>query len=258
MPAEGYYDRWTDLFLEEFGPIFQAGVIRTGDPPREDPEASVLEIAKRAGVESGQAILDAGCGVGGPATIIAGHYADVHISGVTPSERQVSIGNDRVHGAGLAQRVRIQKADYHDLPFPGKTFDLILFLESTGYAWDLDLVFGEAARALKPGGRLYIKDVFCRGGTLTQGERRQMATFDQLWGCERSKTVDESVKALQEAGFIGISSRSMPEVGTYTLLGAMFDLTPGGLELGKLGAEFWRRDLRPPIEFGEVIAHLAG
>jgi hypothetical protein len=32
-----FYDRWTELFLRGFGPVFQAGTLRTGEPPRRGP-----------------------------------------------------------------------------------------------------------------------------------------------------------------------------------------------------------------------------
>ncbi|MFP4554337.1 MAG: hypothetical protein ACLFRT_10820, partial [Actinomycetota bacterium] len=55
-----FYDRWTELFQRGFGPVFQAGILRTGDPPREDPERSVIALAERAGIANGDRILDAG------------------------------------------------------------------------------------------------------------------------------------------------------------------------------------------------------
>jgi SAM-dependent methyltransferase len=249
-----FYDLWSELFLSAVGPVLQAGIVPTGDPPREDPEQSVLELAVRAGLQDGDRVLDAGCGVGGPAIIVASHYRSVTIEGVTISRRQTDIGRRLVAQAGVADRVQIQTADYQRLPFRAGQFDQVLFLESTGYATDLEAAYNEAFRVLRPGGRLYVKDVFCRSGELDEGEAEEMKAFDALWSCTRSKTLTESVDAISAAGF-EVEFSSPLQVGTDRLLGSMFEPAPGGgFQLTPLGDAFWRKDLDPPIVFGEIRA----
>lgn len=235
--------------------MFQAGMVRTGDPPREDPQQSVLALVKRAGLGAGDRVLDAGCGVAGPAVIIATHYPEVVIDGVTNSERQAAIARGEITTAGLSNRVRAHVADYQQLPFLSELYDQVLFFESTGYATDLHVTYREAYRVLKPGGRLYVKDVFCNSSSLGNGEAEQMEAFDRLWGCVRSKTMDESVDAIAGAGFEVRRSAPMQDIGTSRLAGSMFlldDVT--GLRPSELGEVFMRRSLNPPIEFGEIRA----
>lgn len=241
--------------MRGFGPVFQAGMVRTGDPPREDPEQSILALVERAGLRDGDRVLDAGCGVAGPAVIIARHYPEVTIDGVTNSRHQSEIAQSEIASAGLAHRVRAQVADYQRLPFRSELYDQVLFFESTGYATDLLVTYQEAYRVLRPGGRLYVKDVFCNSSSLGNGEAEQMGAFDELWGCVRSKTMDESVDAIARAGFEVTWSGSMPDMGTSRLAGSMFlldDVT--GLRHSELGEEFMMRNLNPPIEFGEIRA----
>jgi cyclopropane fatty-acyl-phospholipid synthase-like methyltransferase len=215
----------------------------------------VLSLAARAGIGPGDRILDAGCGVAGPAMMIAGHYPGVVIDGVTISRRQAAIAASRIREAGLSSRVRVHLADFQAIPFPNGGFEQVLFLESTGYATDLDVLFGEAHRVLAPGGRLYVKDVFCRPGPLRTQEAKDLETFDRLWGCVRSKTMEESCSALTRAGFEVLRSDPMPDVGTARLLGAMYEFDNAhGLRLSELGRAFWRKGLDPPIIFGEINA----
>lgn len=250
-----FYDRWTELFQNGFGPVFQAGTIKTGQPPHEDPEQSVVVLAERAGIEDGDRVLDAGCGVGGPAAIIAGRYPNSRIDGVTNSATQARIARERLAGLGLADRVAIHVADYQALPFPERSFDVAIFLETTGYAGDVDRMYGEAARALVPGGRLYVKDVFSRPGDLSSEERAQLDSFDELWGCVRTKTLEESVAAIIAAGLVVRRARVMNDVGTALLAGSMVELEPSGhLGFTDMGARFARKDLDPPIEFAEIVA----
>ncbi|MFQ5966702.1 MAG: SAM-dependent methyltransferase [Acidimicrobiia bacterium] len=252
--TEKFYDRWTELYLRGFGPVLQAGILRTGDPPREDPEQSVLALAERAGLRDGDRIVDAGCGVAGPAIVIALGYPKTVTDGVTISKQQYAIAQREISAAGLTDRVRVHLADYQNLPFGAAEFDQALFMESTCYATDLPAAYAEAFRVLRPGGRLYVKDVFCRAGQLKDHEAVQMKAFDQLWGCVRSKTMEESVEAMVQAGFDVTQSAPMSDIGTSRLLGSMFQLDGIGLRTSELGEAFLRKDLIPPIEFGEIRA----
>lgn len=252
--SSSFYDRWTELFLDGFGPIFQAGMVRTGDPPKEDPQRSVLALAERAGLRDGDRVLDAGCGVAGPATVIARHLPRVVIDGVTNSARQAGIARRRVAEEGLTSRVRIHVADYHALPFRSGEFDQVLFFETTGYSTDLEAAYREAYRVLEPAGRLYVKDVFCRSGRLDSEDKAGMERFDRLWGCARSKTIVESVDAMTLAGFEVSFASTMTDVGTARLAGSMVSLADDRLVLTDLGRSFLSQDLEAPIEFGEILA----
>ena len=251
-----FYDRWTDLFLRGFGPVLQAGIVKTGDPAREDPQGSILALAERAGLQDGDWVLDAGCGVAGPAIIIASQYPNLVIDAVTNSAHQCAIARSEVAAAGLAQRVRPHLANYERLPFASGSFDQVLYFESTGYATDLRATYGEAWRVLRPGGRLYVKDVFCSSASLSDRETQEMAAFDELWGCVRSKTLVETVEAIVGAGLEVVSSGLLQNVGTSRFAGSMFHLDgEEGLRPTELGMAFLRRGLNPPIEFGEVRAY---
>jgi SAM-dependent methyltransferase len=250
-----FYDRWTDLFLRGFGPVLQAGIVKTGNPPREDPQRSILALAERAGLRDGDRVLDAGCGVAGPARIIASKYPNVVIYAVTNSVHQCAIARSEVAADRLTQRVRPYVANYEQLPFASGSFDQVLFFESTGYANDLRATYGEACRVLRPGGRLYVKDVFCSSASLSDSETQAMAAFDQLWGCVRSKSLVETVEAIAGAGLEVVSSGVLQNVGTSRFAGSMFHLDrEEGLRPTELGMTFLRRSLNPPIEFGEVRA----
>lgn len=254
-PSSEFYDRWTELFLRGFGPVLQAGILKTGDPSREDPHQSVLALAERAGLRDGDRVLDAGCGVAGPAIIIASEYPNVVVDAVTNSEHQCAIARSEVAAAGLRGRVRPHVADYEQLPFRSGSFDQILFLESTCYAIDLGATYREAHRVLESGGRLYVKDVFRSSEWLPGDQAKQMAAFDELWGCVRSKTLVETAEAITAAGLEVVSSGPLEDIGTSRFAGSMFHLDrEEGLRPTELGMAFLRRGLNPPIEFGEVRA----
>lgn len=254
LDTGSFYDRWTELFLAGSGPVFQAGTLRTGDPPREVPQRSVLALAERAGLRDGQRVLDAGCGVAGPATIIAHHFPAVVVDCVTNSHRQAAIARRRIVEAGLPDRVNVHVADYQTLPFRSERFDKVLFLESTGYATDLVATYREAHRVLVPGGSLYVKDVFTKEGPLSADETAAMERFDRHWGCVRTKTIPESTSAMAAAGFDVVRAAALADIGTARLVGTMLSITENGIDLTDLGRSFFDAGLSGPIEFAEIVA----
>ncbi len=155
-PAQvgAFYDRTNDAFLRVYGEVIQA--FRTRD-------VSILldyQIAS-IGFESGQHVLDAGCGVCGPALYFSRH-ADVSVDAVTVSAVQAQQAQQRIDAAGLGSRVSVRRASYQDLAaeFPAERFDVVYFLESFGHSDDIERTLAAAWAVLKPGGTLYIKDLF--------------------------------------------------------------------------------------------------
>jgi cyclopropane fatty-acyl-phospholipid synthase-like methyltransferase len=251
-----FYDRWTPVMVAAAGTTLQGGLVtRTATPS--SPAASARYLAELAGVAPGDRVLDAGCGVGGPALAIACGVPDVVIDGVTVSEVQVRMARDLIARAGLGERVRVHLADFHRLPFRPAVFDLALFLEVTGYSPDRGLLYREAARVLRPGGTVYVKDVFCRDGPLTPRQRSSMAAFDELWACVRSPTLTETVGALRAAGLVDVSAREYPFVDTQHFYESTVSRDESGLRLNTFGEAFLRFFPELPAFFGEVRARKA-
>ena len=82
----------------------------------------MLVLAQKAGLQDDDLVLDAGCGVAGPAIIIASHYPGVVIEGVTNSERQAEMatnrdrgGRHRPPGAGPGRRLSAPPVPHEDL-----------------------------------------------------------------------------------------------------------------------------------------------
>ncbi len=151
-----FYNRTTDKFMEVYGQIIQA--FRTNDV------SIYLDYTiQNAELKDGQKILDAGCGVGGPASYFATRL-DVQVEGLTVSEFQVNKSKEVLAEKTLKGNVNIRQGDYHamDEIYGTDVFDRILFLESFGHSSNKTLLIEKAFKALKPGGILYIKDLFKR------------------------------------------------------------------------------------------------
>lgn len=151
-----FYDRTTHQFLEVYGEVIQA--FRTNNVN----DYLDYTIAS-AELRDGQRILDAGCGVGGPASYFASQLY-VEIEGLTVSPVQVERSRQTLASKELKGTVHIQVGDYHQMLdiFGPEQFDRIIFLESFGHSYRQEQLIKSAYACLKPGGILYIKDLFRR------------------------------------------------------------------------------------------------
>jgi cyclopropane fatty-acyl-phospholipid synthase-like methyltransferase len=151
-----FYNDTTDKFLEVYGEVIQA--FRTKNV--NDYLDYTIESAE---LKDGQLILDAGCGVGGPASYFASKL-NVTIEGLTISNVQAEKSKKVIADKTLKGTVNIQQGDYHQMLsiFGNERFDRILFLESFGHSTHQVQLIESAYACLKPGGILYIKDLFKR------------------------------------------------------------------------------------------------
>jgi len=103
-----------DLFLDE-DRQYSCAYFPTGQETLEDAQiAKKHHIAAKLRLEPGMRVLDIGCGWGGMALTLARDYG-CHVVGITLSEEQHKLANQRVHAAGLEDRVDIRLQDYRNI-----------------------------------------------------------------------------------------------------------------------------------------------
>lgn len=152
--VKDYYERMTEAYRQGFGDIFQ------GSRP-ESTDELIDYVFDAAQLGDGQSVLDAGCGIGGPAIAFA-KKADLRIEGLTLADAQVEFARAAIAGQGLQNRVSVRQGDFHDLWsfYPQGSFDRVLFLESLCHAEDYRRAITGGRDMLRPGGLLYIKDFY--------------------------------------------------------------------------------------------------
>lgn len=205
--VRSYYEDMTEAYVAGFGEIFQ------GSRP-ESTDALLDYLVDAAAIADGMRVLDAGCGVGGPAMGIAARRA-VTIEGLTLAQAQVDQAARRIDAQGLGDRVTIRRGDFHAIGslYEPESFDRVLFLESLCHAESYAEVLGGAHRALKTGGALYIKDFYCVDNRARPGMAAgQIADLEKLNRLYRLQLPDlaSMVDLLSGLGFV-IRYMRMPD-----------------------------------------------
>ena len=143
-----YYDLATDFYEFGWGTSFHFAPRDRGENLRASLLRHQHSFADELSLEPGMCVLDAGCGVGGPAGTFARHYG-VNMVGINLSAYQVE--RARLHTRDVESLCRFVHGDFMQIPEPDDRFDAAIAIESTCHAPDRTEVFAEILRVLRPG-----------------------------------------------------------------------------------------------------------
>jgi len=102
--------------------------------------------------------LDAGCGIGLPALLLAEKIGTSgHVTGLDQSSETLKLAEELTNTVNFSERVSYQKGDISQLPFKDNTFDWVWSMDCAGYAplEPIPLLL-EFERVVKPGGTVAI------------------------------------------------------------------------------------------------------
>ena len=159
-----------DAIREVFGAAaegYAASTIHSGGPDL----AAMIEAAELTGAER---VLDLGCGTGHTALAFAQRCAEVEALDLT---RQMLDAGRRMAGARGLANVRFREGDAAELPYPDASFDVVTSRLSAHHYTLPEQAVREAARVLRPGGRLLWIDSVSPAGW---AEDTFMNTFEIL------------------------------------------------------------------------------
>jgi len=153
-----HYDLSNDFFQTFLDPtmLYSCGLYRGESDTCEDAQRRKLQsIIDKARIESTDHVLEIGCGWGGFA-MEAVKQTGCRVTGITVSEEQYQLAQERVLKAGLQDKITILFKDYRHV---AGLFDKIVsieMLEAVGHKY-LGTFFTACDKLLKPAGRLVIQ-----------------------------------------------------------------------------------------------------
>jgi tocopherol O-methyltransferase len=207
-------------------------------------------VAHKAAMEPGAWVLDAGCGVGGPAVWLALHRG-ARVVGVNLNRGQLARARALAEKEGVAHEVTFVRGDYASTAFRAASFDIVIGIESICYAERKRDFLVEAHRLLRPGGRLVVADGFAVGvRPLAPDGARDMERWTSGWAAPGLAHVEDFGRDLATIGFADvafddITSHVLPS--SRRIWALSLASLPLSLVLARLG-------LRGPVELGASVA----
>src|SRR5579862_1768054 len=149
----GHYDELDHFYREIWGEHVHHGLwLRRGDSPAKAARQLVDLVARHAGIKPGDRVCDAGCGYGATARILAGELG-AEVTGITLSPAQFRFAS---RTASASPNPSYLLGDWLENSLPAASFDSVIAVESSEHMPDKPAFFAQAARVLKPGGRLVV------------------------------------------------------------------------------------------------------
>lgn len=119
---------------------------------------ATVELARLAGVQAGQHVLDLGCGVGGPSRLLAAEFG-CRVTGIDLVAEYIELAVKLARKVGLTEMVTFARCNMLDLPFGAGTFDAAWSQHTLMNIEDKRLLLNQIHQVLKPGGILALYEI---------------------------------------------------------------------------------------------------
>lgn len=146
-----FYRLWLDA-----GMTYSSALYQHDDQPLIDAQnAKYDRICELAGLQSGERVLEVGCGWGGFAERAAGKYG-CQVEGLTLSHEQLAFARQRIHDAGLGDRAMLRLRDYRHQDGQYDRLVSIEMFEAVGEE-NWPAYFDMVRQRLRPGGKAVLQ-----------------------------------------------------------------------------------------------------
>jgi arsenite methyltransferase len=165
-----------------------------------------------ADLHAGETVLDLGSGAGADVLISARRVGPTgRAIGLDMTEEMLALARANAAAAGV-ENAEFVEGYLEDIPLPDGSVDVVISNCVINLAADKHVVLAEAARVLRPGGRLAVSDVIADPGM----DAATRADMRQWTGCVAGAlTEGEFRSALTAAGLAEIEIRPTHRVHTH-------------------------------------------
>ncbi|KAH7360354.1 SAM-dependent methyltransferase [Rhexocercosporidium sp. MPI-PUGE-AT-0058] len=168
------YEVGTGIFAAFLGPRmkYSCSLFSTGSETLAEAESAMLQqYLPRAEIKDGMTILDLGCGWGSATLFFAEQLPASRVVGFSNSKTQKEYIEEEGRRRNI-KKIEIITGDVAEYEFEAEQFDRVVSVELFEHMKNYGLLMAKVARALKPGGKLFVH-IFCH--------RSKPYDFDEGW-----------------------------------------------------------------------------
>ncbi len=119
---------------------------------------SSMDLARRAGIAAGSRGVDLCCCTGAGMRFLARFCGVAHLTGVDATPAMIQLGRQRADDEELADRISFIEANVCATGLPSAQFDFVWGEDAWCYVEDKPRLIAEAARLVKPNGKVAFTD----------------------------------------------------------------------------------------------------
>ncbi len=123
---------------------------------------AVKEAMAAAGIGASSQVLDVGAGLGGPARYLA-HHARCNVTALELQDDLNDVATTLTERCGLSDNIDHVCADVLTWDAAAASHDALVSWLALYHIADHSALFAQCAKALKPGGKMYIEDLYGLG-----------------------------------------------------------------------------------------------
>ncbi|KAF3760210.1 hypothetical protein M406DRAFT_324723 [Cryphonectria parasitica EP155] len=172
-----HYEVGTGVYLQTLGPRvkYSACLYPKGSETLGEAEVAMLSAyVERGELRDGMDILDLGCGWGSGALFFAEMLPNSKVTAFSNSKTQKQFIDARAEEKGL-KNLKVITGNVVDYEFEPESFDRVVSIEMFEHMKNHEKLMAKVARALKPGGKLFLH-IFCHKDTPYDYEEGWMTT----------------------------------------------------------------------------------
>lgn len=152
-----------------------------------------------------KAVLDVGCGIGGPSLELVRTHGARTVLGIDIERNVLKWAQQTAETAGLRDAISFELVQPGPFPLEDSSFDVVFSKEALIEIDDIEAVYAEILRVLKPGGWFVASD-WLKGDGPESDALRQLVVGGPVGF--NLKSLKEAAKELEVAGFVEVAVRN--------------------------------------------------